>query len=96
MAAWGGGERQELAQAISRILAVQLGWKSEVFLPDDSVAAVFHGPRFDFIDPESAFEAVIELLDRDFKLVLPDSFWARQAERAFGELVDDLLAQRKS
>lgn len=33
MEQWGGGERQKLAEAISAALAVQLGWKSAVFLP---------------------------------------------------------------
>jgi hypothetical protein len=91
MSAWGGGSRQQVAQAISSVLSQQLGWKSKVFLPEDSVAVVFHGPRFDFNDPESAFEEVIEVLRVEFRISMPEPLWQKQAERTLGELVDDLL-----
>jgi hypothetical protein len=94
VSAWGGGDKQKLAQAISSVLARQLGWKSEVFLPEDSVAVAFHGPRFDFNDPESAFEEVVEELRAEFGISMPESFWAKQTERTLGELVNDLLANR--
>jgi hypothetical protein len=94
MSAWGGGERQKVAQAIAGVLARQLGWKSQVFLPEDSVAVAFHGPRFDFNDPESAFEEVVEVLHAEFCITMPESFWAQQTERTLGELVNDLLASR--
>ena len=73
------------------VLAKQLGWKSTVFLPQDSAAVIFHGPRFDFNDPESAFEEVLEVLRRDFGLKIPQTFWAENANGTFGEIVDGLL-----
>ena len=91
MGKWGGGKRQQVAEAISRALVRQLGWKSEVFLPEDSAAVAFHGPRFDFSDPESAFEEVLEILDRDFGLKEPAALWAKHAESTLGEVVDGLL-----
>ena len=91
MGKWGGGKRQQVAEAISRASVRQLGWKSEVFLPEDSVAVAFHGPRFDFNDSESAFEEVLEILDRDFELKEPAAFWAKHAESTLGEVVDGLL-----
>lgn len=91
MSAWCGGERQKLAQAMSNVLARQLGWKSEVFLPDDAVAVAFHGPRYDFNDPESAFEEVVEVLHADFGISVPESFWPTQAERTLGELLNDVF-----
>jgi hypothetical protein len=92
MAAWGGGQRQRLAEAISCILARQLGWKSPVFLPQDSAAVAFHGPRFDFNDPESAFEEVLEVLTRDFGISVPKAFWIGLADRTLGEVIDGLLS----
>ncbi len=94
LTAWGGGARQTLAHAISRVLARSLGWKSDVFLPENSAAVVFHGPRYDFSDPESAFAEVVEMLAIDFRIVVPESFWARYAEASFGEIIDALLNER--
>lgn len=93
MAAWGGGPRQMLAEKISQILKSQLGWRSPIFVPDDASEVAFHGPRFDFVDSDSAFEDVVELLERDYGLKLPPSFWEKMGKSTFGELVDAILAQ---
>ena len=92
MAAWRGGQRQRLAEAISRILARRLGWKSEVLLPQDSATVAFHGPRFDFNDPESAFEEVLEVLNRDFGLSVPAAFWVEHGHSSLGDVIDGLLS----
>ena len=94
MTEWGGGRRQQLAEAISRILCKQLGWHSQVFLPQDATAVAFHGPRFDFSDPDSAFEEVVEALSRDFGIVVPQSLWEGTAEATLGELIDGLLSYK--
>src|SRR3569623_1357726 len=75
MAEWGGGQRQKIAESIARILSFQLGWKSRVFLPDDIVEVAFNGPTFDFVDSDSAFEEVVEMLKQDFGINPPQSFW---------------------
>ena len=80
MAIWGEGSKQRLAETISCILARQLGWKSQVFIPQDSAAVAFHGPRFDFNDPESAFEEMLETLTRDFGLSVPPAFWLAHSD----------------
>ena len=94
MNAWGGGKRQEVAASVSRVLAQQLGWKSGYFLPDDSATVAFHGPRFDFSDPESAFEAVLETLKTDFAISPPASFWQSHSKSTMGALIDSLLEQQ--
>ena len=91
---WCGGSRQAVATAISKVLANQLGWKSEVFLPNDAVSVAFNGPQFDFNDPDSAFEEVVEVLERHFQIIVPNTFWATKSEANLGELVDALLTHR--
>lgn len=91
MALWGGGKRQAVAAEVSRVLAEQLGWKSSNFLPEDSAAVAFHGPSFDFSDPESAFCAVRENLKVEFQISPPDSFWLEHDKSTMGILVDALL-----
>jgi hypothetical protein len=89
---WGGGKRQVIATAVSATLADQLGWKSRVFLPQDAVAVVFHGPSFDWTDPESAFEAVVDVLEVRFNLSAPEAFWQSHRESTLDELIDSLLS----
>lgn len=88
---WGGGQRQRVAEAISRVLAHQLGWKSQVFLPEDSVVVCFHGPSFDFCDSDAAFEAVVEVLEKEFDIAKPVAFWDDKENYTMGALVDELL-----
>lgn len=94
MNSWGGGARQKVAVSVSRVLAQQLGWKSEYFLPEDSVTVAFYGPRFDYSDPESAFEAVLETLKADYGVSPPASFWQSHSASTMGELIDSLLEQQ--
>jgi hypothetical protein len=91
MEAWGGGLRQSVASDISRVLAQQLGWKSAYFLPEDSAAVAFHGPRFDFSDPESAFDAVLEILKTKYQISPPPSFWQQHGDSSMGVLISALL-----
>jgi hypothetical protein len=92
---WGGGKRQAIATAVSATLADQLGWKSRVFLPQDAVAVAFHGPSFEWTDPESAFEAVVKVLEVGFDLSAPEAFWQSHRESTLGELIDSLLSIKK-
>jgi hypothetical protein len=94
MDVWAGGLRQEVASALSSVLAQQLGWRSGCFLPQDAVAVAFHGPRFDFNDPESAFEAAVEMFKEKFDIDPPDSFWRAHAEGDMGRLIDALVGSR--
>jgi hypothetical protein len=91
MDSWGGGQRQHIAQVISNILAHQLGWQSAVFLPEDSANVCFHGPRFDFIDGESALEEIVEKIAEDFRITVAQEFWRRHIGSNMGKLVDDLM-----
>jgi hypothetical protein len=92
MSQWGGGERQILAEKISLILHQQLGWGCAVFVPKDAAVVALHGPRFDFNDPEAAFDDIVEMLDRDYSLKPPRSFWESMEGATLGQLVDGLRA----
>jgi hypothetical protein len=92
MEAWGHGKRRALAEAMSQVSSEQLGWKSRVFLPEDAAAVAFHGPLYDFTDPESALEAFVEVLAQDFGIAVPEAFWASHGSSSLGTLVDDLLS----
>ncbi|WP_395400572.1 hypothetical protein ACHMW6_24115 [Pseudoduganella sp. UC29_106] len=94
MSLWGSGERQILAGKISQILHEQLGWGSAVFIPRDVARVAFHGPRFDFNDSDAAFDDIVEMLDRDYSLNPPSSFWESMRDAELGQLVDGLLALR--
>lgn len=91
MALWGGGRREAVATEVSRVLAQQLRWKTNYFLPEDSAAVAFHGPSFDFSDPDSAFLDVRETLKDYFQISPPDSFWLQHDKSTMGTLVDALL-----
>jgi hypothetical protein len=92
MAVWQDGERLQLALSISKIVASTLGWKSPFFLPNDSADVVFHGPRFDFNDPEAAIEGIEEMFLARFGVPIPESLWREAVDVTMGELVDRLLA----
>lgn len=92
MSVWVGPQR-EIASAIGLVLSRYLGWKSPYFVPEDMAEVAFHGPSFDFTDPESAFEAVIEMLDERFSIKPSEEFWRSQSKSTLGQLVQGLLAQ---
>jgi hypothetical protein len=92
MSQWGGGQRQILAEKISLILHEQLGWVSTIFIPGDAASVAFHGPRFDFNDPDAAFDDIVEMLERDYSLKPLHSFWeSMQEDSTLGQLIDGLL-----
>ncbi|WP_439640173.1 hypothetical protein [Nevskia sp.] len=91
MAIW-TGRQLEVASAIGDLLACCLGWKSPYFMPDDMVDVVFHGPSFDSTDPESVFEAVVEMLDERFSIRPTEEFWRGHANSTFGQLVEGIVA----
>jgi hypothetical protein len=92
MAVWSNREL-DLAQAIGSVLARALGWKSPYFLPEDMVDVVFHGPSFDFTDPESAFDDVVGMLDARFGIKPTDEFWHHHSKGTFGSLIAGLVTQ---
>ncbi|MBS0321506.1 MAG: hypothetical protein JSR18_13260 [Proteobacteria bacterium] len=91
LTAWDGGRRQQLAEGISRIVAQRRGWRSDVFVPADSAAVVFHGPRFWTLDPPEVLGEIGQFLLRDCALELPERFWRDKDDWTFGELVDAVL-----
>lgn len=94
MHAWHGEETKAVAQAISRVLSERLGWKTPFFVPEDAVEVAFHGPSFDFTDPEAAFDAVREALGHEFGIQPDEAFWRAQSDVTMGQLIANLLAQR--
>lgn len=92
--AWVAGPERELAVAIGTVLSRELGWKVNVFLPEDSVAAAFRGPSFDHSDPELAVAALVEMLPLEFGIQVAPEFFAKRWTGALRQLVNDLLAER--
>ena len=91
MRSWGGGYRQELAEFVASELSHGLGWKSAVFLPQDSLALAVNGPRFGAIDTDLVFEDVLRLLDEAYGIVLPRDYWAGKQDMPLGDFIDDLV-----
>lgn len=96
MQAWHGEEAKAVAQVISRTLSERLGWQTPFFVPEDAAEVAFHGPSFDFTDPEAAFDAVREALTHEFGIQPSEPFWQAQSGVTMGQLVANLLAQRGS
>ena len=92
MRAWGGGTSQVIAERIGEVLSQQFGWRTPFFVPEDSAQVAFHGPSFDFSDPESAFDAVVETLGLEFGIRPSTEFWRRQDGVTMGQLVSALHA----
>jgi hypothetical protein len=93
MEAWQGSQAKTVAALISRVLSKQLGWKTPYFIPEDSAEVAFHGPSFDFTDPEAAFDAVVEALETELGMNARKDFWQAQAGASMGQLVAGLLAE---
>jgi hypothetical protein len=91
MNAWGGGRRQAIAELIAGVLHRHLGWKTPVFLPEDSVAVAFYGPKFDLLD-NFVVEEIAEAIEARFKIELPESFWIEAEEMTLGDLVEAIAA----
>ena len=90
MRVWGGGARQEFAELLARTLSQRLGWKSTVFFPQDSLAVVCNGPRFDFID-DFALEKAMLILKKAHGVTVPRSFWNGKERCSFGDFIDELV-----
>lgn len=75
--AWGGGNRQHLAERVGRIIAKRLHWRTSVFLPEDRINVVLGGPTFDGTDAFDAWEAV-RAIEEEFGVKFPDAFWNEQ------------------
>lgn len=90
MQSWGGAFRQELAEFVALELRRQLGWKSAVFLPHDSLAVLANGPRFDCID-DFVLEDILRVLKKTFGISLPPNYWTSKDDMLFGDFIDDLV-----
>jgi hypothetical protein len=87
MIEWGGGISHEIARTISEILHKRLHWRSNVFLPNDKLFVICHGPRFDSWD-EFALEEAIEVIEHRYGVKIPSSFWQGLEDATFGEFVE--------
>ncbi|MEZ5457515.1 MAG: hypothetical protein R3F04_15650 [Lysobacteraceae bacterium] len=86
MEAWTDAKQREIAEMLGEILSRRLGWKTGVFLPQDSMAVVFHGPRFDFLD-EGAVDEAIESVESKYKIKVTKDFWLGKELTTLGEVV---------
>ena len=95
MRSWGGGLRQELAELVARKLSSQLGWKSAVFLPQDSLAVAVNGPRFDMYN-DFALEDIMRTLKKAHGIALPQDYWTNREDVLFGDFIDNLVQLKVS
>ena len=86
MAAWGDGRQREIAEILGEVLSRRHGWKSKVFLPQDSTTVAFHGPRFDFLD-EGAVDEVIESIEATYNVQITKDFWTGKQQSTIGEVI---------
>jgi hypothetical protein len=86
MNTWSDARQREIAEIFGEVLSRRQGWKSQVFLPQDSAAVVFHGPRFDFLD-EMAVDEAIEGVEAKYCIKISKEFWAGKEESKFGDVI---------
>jgi hypothetical protein len=89
--AWGGHDRQLLATEVGIALAMQCGWPTPFFVPDDHIAVIVGGPMFaatDVTDVSNAIGAMEEIAD----VKMGAAFWEASGSSTLGDLVDQLLA----
>jgi len=90
MDAWGGGDRQSLATEVGIALAMQCGWPTPYFVPEDHVAVIVGGPEFgatDGTDVDNAIGAIEEVAG----VKMGTAFWWSSGSRSLGYVVDQLL-----
>ena len=95
LAAWGGGDREELARVVGSSFARYCGWPTPYFLPDDVVTVVASGPSFGWVDVTDTEEA-IRAIEEEVGVQMGDGFWRGIAQGTMGTLVDQLLAAKQS
>jgi hypothetical protein len=83
---WTDARQREIAAIFGEVLSRRQGWKSRVFLPQDSIAVVFHGPRFDFLD-EGAVDEAIETVESKYRIKITKDFWHGKEMATLGEVV---------
>lgn len=91
MDAWGDGARRELAKLVARELSRGLGWKTAVFLPQDSLAVAVNGPRFATIE-NPVFDEILLRIAKTRGIVLPRDYWSARDDMRFGDFIDALVA----
>jgi hypothetical protein len=91
MNAWADARQREIAGIFGDVLSKRQGWKSKVFLPQDSAAAVFHGPRFDFLD-EGAVDEAIETIEATCRIKITKNFWVGKDSSTLGEVIAAMAA----
>lgn len=88
---WGGGIRQQIAEAISTELCKTQKWPTNIFIPQDMLTVIWNGPRFQSID-DLAFERALKVIEKKYRLKIPQSFWNGLEGATFGNFVDRFIA----
>ena len=95
MKVWSDLRQREIAEIFGEILSRRRGWKSRVFLPQDSIAVVLHGPRFDFLD-EAAVDEAIKSVEVKCSIKITRDFWAGKEESTLGEAIAAMAAHSEA
>lgn len=91
MSAWGGGDRQLLAESIGVAFARYCRWPTPYFLPGDVLSVVVGGPGFGAVDDTDLREAM-GAIEEIAGVRMEAGFWDACGSGTLGELVDRLLA----
>ena len=75
MSVWHDDKLRRLAIEFGISLKRHLHWKSIYFLPDDTLAAVLHGPKFEQIGGDQDAKDAVEEFQERIGLSAPISFW---------------------
>ena len=92
---WGGGSRQELANALGTVFAKFCNWPSPYFLPDDDVSVIAGGSTFGWVD-NIDIDKTISSIEKIVGVNLTSEFWEVSGSETLRQLVDRLLVARQA
>jgi hypothetical protein len=75
MDVWGSGRRREIAESLSQAFKKEVGWRTSVFLPDDSFHVLCHEPSFSMLGELGGIAAMMRF-EEQYGVRIPKSFWA--------------------
>jgi acyl carrier protein len=89
---WGSDpRRQEISATVRSLIAEELGWPNDHFIPDDPFGIAFWGHQDGLDDVSAAMR-----IEKQFGFRLPDSEWERfWCHGTLGEFVDRLIAHER-
>lgn len=94
MVAWTTAAERELASLLGRHFRDLIGWRSNIFLPEDRFQVIAYGPRFQSMD-NLLFEEALLGIEKDMGMKFEDAFWQQTVDWTFGQVVRAMLERQK-